>query len=138
MIYNPSLFNGCCSPYNRPNTCIPWSLLEQDHIFGVMYGINDENVRRKLGYSTKKHKSLGRPKQKDEQNNLLNEEPNYDSDQAWIESYTNDQMLVAPKVSSMSTRQKPKNVEQTGSLCSKFLRKSTLLCVILYRNQQEK
>ncbi len=51
-------------PYNGSNICMPWSILEQmknssgtDPIFGLMYGIKDENIRRKLGYRVGEHQT---------------------------------------------------------------------------------
>ncbi len=51
-------------PCNGSNMCMPWSILEQmknssgtDPIFGLMYGIKDENIRRKLGYRVGEHQT---------------------------------------------------------------------------------
>ena len=49
---------------------IPWSVLNQikqsgesDNVFGLVYGIKDEKVRRKLGYHGSKQKPASRSRQ---------------------------------------------------------------------------
>jgi hypothetical protein len=92
--------------------CIPWSLLEQiknsnekDQIFGLMFGIKDENIRRKLGYGTGKHRSSSRRKQKYRHNDRLNKESNFDRNRKWSTSSTDDQMPVRSK-QSVASREK--------------------------------
>ncbi len=112
VIDNSILANGCSLPCNRSNMCIPWSLLEQiknsnekDQIFGLMFGIKDENIRRKLGYGTGKHRSSSRRKQKYRHNDRLNKESNFDRNRKWSTSSTDDQMPVRSK-QSVASREK--------------------------------
>jgi len=124
--HRPDNSNGCWFSCNGTNVCIPWSFLEQiknfsekDQVFGLMYGIKDENIRQKLGYGTGKYKSSSRlkqvfrrkSKQKYKGNDLLNEETNFDSNRKWTASSTNDEMLVIPKASDVSTKEKLKSFE---------------------------
>jgi hypothetical protein len=92
--------------------CIPWSLLEQiknsnekDQIFGLMFGLKDENIRRKLGYGTGKHRSSSRRKQKYRRNDRLNKESNFDRNRKSSTSSTDDQMPVRSK-QSVASREK--------------------------------
>jgi hypothetical protein len=136
MIDNSTLSTGCWFPCKGSNMCIPWSLLEQiknsgekDHIFGLMYGIKDENIRGKLGYGIGKHKSPNRKnqafrkisKQKYKRNDVLNEESNIDSNREWTASSNDDQMPMIPKASVASTKEKFKMTEQKGSLIANLL-----------------
>lgn len=60
----------CYSPCTEPNVCIPWSHLEQmkrvnsnDEILGLVYGIKNKELRRKLGYGIEKQNSDEEEKQ---------------------------------------------------------------------------
>ena len=77
-----------------------------------MYGIKDENIRRKLGYRTGKHRSLKRRKHKYKRNNFLNKEQGFGSDREWIVSSADGKMSPKQKVSDASIREEIKINDQ--------------------------
>jgi hypothetical protein len=129
--YNPTSTTECLFPCNGFNTCVPCLPLEQmrnpsenDHMFGFMYGIKDENIRRKLGYGVgkspkrAKRTSQKQSKLKYKRNNLLNDEANFDSNQKWIQNSTHDQIPGVQQSSVTSAKEKLKNTKQEGTKTS--------------------
>jgi hypothetical protein len=100
---------------------MPWSFFEQNHIFGLMYGIKDERIRRKLGYRTEKHRSLKRRKHKYKRNSFLNKEQIFGSDRESIVSPTDSEMSPIQKTSDASIREKFKITDQKSNLFTEIL-----------------
>ncbi|CAF4428777.1 unnamed protein product, partial [Adineta steineri] len=100
--------------------CEQWSILEQiknsngkDHIFGLVYGIKDKNIRRKLGYRTGDHKSSSKIKQKFRKiskqkygsNMLLNKEAKFDSNRGWTTGSPSNQASIQRQQSFLKSKQ---------------------------------
>ncbi|CAF0875161.1 unnamed protein product [Adineta steineri] len=117
---NSTLPNTCLSSCNGCNMCEQWSILEQiknsnekDHIFGLVYGIKDENIRRKLGYRTGDHKSSSKIKQKFRKiskqkygsNMLLNKEAKFDSNREWTTGSPSNQASIQRQQSFLKSKQ---------------------------------
>jgi hypothetical protein len=135
---NPSYINNkslspidCLSPCNNmPNMCIPWSLLEQmknisemDNLFGVVYGLKDETIRKKMGYRTG-------IKQKYKPNRFSNEKSNFDSSSEWATGSNKDQMSVIQQASAASMIEKSKMMTPKGNIFFEPSRKLIIISVI--------
>jgi hypothetical protein len=112
-------------PCNGSNMCMAWSILEQmensnerNSIFGSMYGIKDENIRRKLGYGIGEHQSTDRAKNKYRRNIPINKEANFDSNHGWIAISSDDQITVLKQTSVVSSKE---NLEITHSKGTSFV-----------------
>ena len=136
IIYNPTLTTQCLYSYNGFTTCVPWLTLEQmrnsseiDPGFGLMYGIKNENIRRKLGYGTGAHKLPKRTKQAFRKNQSkqykpsrsLNSERNFVNTQRCTTAYTDDPMPVRQQTSGTYDREKVKTIRQRGNLFANLL-----------------
>lgn len=107
---NPVLSIGCGIPCNESNICMPWSFFERmknsadrnDQIFGMMYGIQDENVRQKLGYRVGKYGSTKRTRQKNRQDRFRNNKHANDQDQGLIVR-SNDGILSPIQTTSFTS-----------------------------------
>ncbi|CAF1248665.1 unnamed protein product [Rotaria sordida] len=127
IIDNPTLFTEGLLTCNSSNMCIPWPILEpmknsneQDNHFGLMYAIDDGNIRRNLSYEIGEYKPLNRKKrafqktlkQQYKQNNLLNEEMEFDSNRQKTPSSTNTRMPIIQQISVNSPKMNIKIAKQ--------------------------
>jgi hypothetical protein len=112
---------GCGFPCNEFNICMPWSLFEQNHTFGLMYGIKDENVRRKLGYRTGKQQSSKRRKHKYKRNIFSNKKQSFGSDREWVVSSMGGEMSSIQKASDASIKAKFEITDQKSNSFAKIL-----------------
>ncbi|UJR28196.1 hypothetical protein I4U23_009447 [Adineta vaga] len=105
---------------------------ENNHVFGLVYGIKDRNIRRKLGYGISKDTSLSRTKQisrnkskqKYRNSSMRKKQINDDNNLQWHIDSPNDQISISRQSSSISikgklgTTRKKKKKRSTNSIFS--------------------
>ncbi|CAF3554435.1 unnamed protein product [Rotaria sordida] len=147
IIDNPTLFTEGLLTCNSSNMCIPWPILEpmknsneQDNRFGLMYAIDDGNIRRNSSYEIGEYKPLNRKKrafqktlkQQYKQNNLLNKEMKFDSNRQKTPSSTNTRMPIIQQISVNSPEMNIKIAKQQGSLFANLFKKKIILLSMLF------
>jgi hypothetical protein len=147
MADNSVLSTGCGFPCNESKIYMPWSCFEQiknsageqNPIFGLMYGIKDKNIRRKLGYRTGKHRSPKRIKPKYKRNLFSNKEQNFGNKREWIASSTDGEISPVQKASDASIKEKFKITDQKSSSFAKIQQNLHYhICFFSCRNRRTK
>ena len=92
-----------------------------DQIFGLMYGIQDENVRRKLGYRGRKYGSLKQGRQRNKRNRFRNGRNNYENDRGLIVSSNDGILLPTQKTSFASTKGIFSATDQRGNFIDRVV-----------------
>ena len=101
-----------------------------DQIFGLMYGIKDENVRRKLGYRVGKYGSPKRGRQRNKRNRFQNGRKNDENDRGLIVRSNDGMALPTQKTSFASARGVLSAIDQAGNFIDRVVYSFT--CRIMF------